>query len=336
MSNIWFRFYGEALNDPKVQRLPATLFKTWVNLLCIASQHDGILPSIEEVSFSLRMEEKQTRKQLLELIDCNLIDEENGHFHPHNWKKRQYKSDTSKERVRAFRERHNKQHGNVSVTLHVTPQETETEPEPESKKEDNKQGSITTYTRYPATDNPGGSVKHCTAETNNPLSIIQAFDQARVEVYGEESKRPWPMADDKTYAKRFQEAGATAELCLDLFRERMASRKAKGETPPGGLKYFDAALPELLLRQNTVLGKPLPEIGGQDHENYGRNTLGHASFHRQYDPRDPGRRAREIGEAIIAKRHAKYREQHSAMATEANQGNLGGTGQSDTSALPDF
>jgi len=30
----WFRFYAESVNDPKVQRLPAHLFKTWVNILC--------------------------------------------------------------------------------------------------------------------------------------------------------------------------------------------------------------------------------------------------------------------------------------------------------------
>jgi len=34
----WFRFYNDALDNPKVQLLPSDLFKTWVNLLCIASR----------------------------------------------------------------------------------------------------------------------------------------------------------------------------------------------------------------------------------------------------------------------------------------------------------
>ena len=40
----WFRFYNEALDDPKVQKLPPALFKSWVNLLCLTARHDGTLP----------------------------------------------------------------------------------------------------------------------------------------------------------------------------------------------------------------------------------------------------------------------------------------------------
>ena len=59
----WFRFYDGALNDAKVQRLPAPLFKAWVNLLCLASMHDGVLPPVADISFSLRIPEKEQQRR---------------------------------------------------------------------------------------------------------------------------------------------------------------------------------------------------------------------------------------------------------------------------------
>ena len=50
---MWFRFYAEALNDPKVQRLDGETFKGWVNLLCLAKAHDGTLPDIPDIAFGL-------------------------------------------------------------------------------------------------------------------------------------------------------------------------------------------------------------------------------------------------------------------------------------------
>ena len=47
----WFRFYDEALDDPKVQRLAPHLFKTWINLLCLASKEDGTMPSNDDIAF---------------------------------------------------------------------------------------------------------------------------------------------------------------------------------------------------------------------------------------------------------------------------------------------
>jgi hypothetical protein len=58
----WFRYYVEALNDPKVQRLAPDLFRTWVNLLCIAREHDGNLPVIGELAFKLRMDEEEASR----------------------------------------------------------------------------------------------------------------------------------------------------------------------------------------------------------------------------------------------------------------------------------
>lgn len=101
----WFRFYGEALNDPKVQNLPADLFKMWVNLLCIASQHDGQLPVIHELTYLLRRRCDRVERDLNELVNRGLIDLVDEHFEPHKWSERQYISDTSSSRVKKYRER---------------------------------------------------------------------------------------------------------------------------------------------------------------------------------------------------------------------------------------
>lgn len=118
----WFRFYDEALNDPKVQRLPAELFKFWVNILCIASRGDGRLPCLEDMAFALRTDEKTTSAHLDALHASGLIDLLDGDVAvPHNWDGRQFKSDVSTERVK----RHRFRKRNVSSTVSETPPDTE-------------------------------------------------------------------------------------------------------------------------------------------------------------------------------------------------------------------
>lgn len=126
----WFRFYGEVINDPKVQKLTPTMFKHWVNVLCLASAHDGVIPLPNDVAFAMRIGEGRAAEMLDELLALNLLDaDDEGTLRPHNWSARQYKSDTSTERVRKHRR-------NVSVTPPETEQnrdrsETETETEAE-------------------------------------------------------------------------------------------------------------------------------------------------------------------------------------------------------------
>lgn len=127
----WFRFYTEALDDPKVQRLDPVTFKNWVNLLCVAAKNDGKLPSNDDLAFALRMDVIAIESLLDRLLIAGLIDVmkggENGkHIAPHNWSKRQYKSDTSNERVKRYRERTK----NVSETPPDTETDTETENPP--------------------------------------------------------------------------------------------------------------------------------------------------------------------------------------------------------------
>ena len=118
----WFRFYTEAIDDPKVQRLPPTLFKTWVNLLCLAGKNGGNLPSLDDIAFHLRLSIHDAEQQLSELILAGLIDIDGtgSKRSPHNWAKRQFVSDTSTERVRKHRQNKAKSERNGHETLHET------------------------------------------------------------------------------------------------------------------------------------------------------------------------------------------------------------------------
>lgn len=105
MADTWFRFYNNAVNDPKVQRLNPNLFKFWINILCIASQNAGHIPRVEDVSFSVRLPQDKVESLLDSLVCNNLIHKTDHGFIPHNWDKRQFKSDGSTERVKRFRNR---------------------------------------------------------------------------------------------------------------------------------------------------------------------------------------------------------------------------------------
>jgi hypothetical protein len=116
----WFRFYDEALDDPKVQRLPGDLFKFWVNVLCLASRNEGRLPPIEDIAFALRTDDRAVGESLDMLHVIGLIDILDDEVAtPHNWGGRQFHSDCSTERVK----QHRNKKRNVSETAGETPPE---------------------------------------------------------------------------------------------------------------------------------------------------------------------------------------------------------------------
>jgi len=142
----WFRLYDEMLDDPKVQKLHPALFKVLVNIWCVASRHDGRLPSTSDLSFALRMSEDETFRAVSKLAEAGFIDTDSatGGQRPHGWDARQYRSDVSTDRVRAHRERQKTakkdppnggkkgfnsteplQAGNVDETFHGTAPDTE-------------------------------------------------------------------------------------------------------------------------------------------------------------------------------------------------------------------
>ncbi len=115
--NRWFRVYDDLLDDPKVQRLSGDLFKTWMNLLCLASKGSGKLPTIADIAFKLRKSECDAKSATEDLILVGLLDIlPTGDLVPHNWDNRQFASDSSAERTRAWRARNAERSGDVTVT----------------------------------------------------------------------------------------------------------------------------------------------------------------------------------------------------------------------------
>lgn len=125
----WFRFYDEALNDPKVQQLPDASFKYWVNLLCLANQGKprGRFKR-SDVAYALRITEERAKKMLAFFTERGLFDEDGEYLIPHGWDSRQFQSDNITERVQKHRRNVSR---NVSSALPGTPPEADTETDTE-------------------------------------------------------------------------------------------------------------------------------------------------------------------------------------------------------------
>lgn len=111
MARPWFRMYREMLGSPKIQKLKPEHFKAWVNILC-CTEDDGAIPNTEDLAFMLRATEAKVNEYLSALKAVNLLDEQDGVFHAHDWDEHQYASDVSTGRVKRFRERSTKRFSN--------------------------------------------------------------------------------------------------------------------------------------------------------------------------------------------------------------------------------
>ena len=127
----WFRFYDDAINDPKALKLSDRTFRVWVGMLCLASKNGGVLPSFDDMAILLRMKPAQLQPELEKLIAAELLDHDDNGIAPHNWNARQYKSDTkdatNAQRQKRYRDRYRNGDSNGANTVTVTPTRAETE-----------------------------------------------------------------------------------------------------------------------------------------------------------------------------------------------------------------
>ena len=121
----WLRLYEDACTHHKLCNLSDHDFRVWVELLCLASKNDGLIPPLDLLKKVLRRRSDHLKSTLNVLIKASLIDECDSGFIPHNWLKRQYKSDFSKERTKRWRDGH--------VTAAVTPPDTDTDTDKKKK-----------------------------------------------------------------------------------------------------------------------------------------------------------------------------------------------------------
>ena len=121
----WFRMYHDFLDDPKVQKLTHAEQRHFIMLMCARCRNGNETLHDEDAAFILRISLEEFLAVKQKLVSCNILC--NGNI-PRNWDKRQYESDASTQRVRAFREK-KKRLRNVTVTPPETEADTETETE---------------------------------------------------------------------------------------------------------------------------------------------------------------------------------------------------------------
>jgi hypothetical protein len=102
----WFRVYTDSSRHPKIRRLSDRLHRFWFDCLCLCGENGGVLPSVEDIACYLSIKEIKAAEWLNELRIARLIDETEEGLVMHNWNERQFRSDVSTKRVRAFRKRH--------------------------------------------------------------------------------------------------------------------------------------------------------------------------------------------------------------------------------------
>lgn len=131
MGNSWFRMYAEFATDPKVQMMSEAYQRRFIMLLCIRCGNDHVTLQDEEVAFQLRISNDEWTSTKAVFLGKNLINDDNT---PTAWDKRQFRSDSSAERVRKHREA-KKSTCNVTVTAPDTEADTEADIPPKTPSE---------------------------------------------------------------------------------------------------------------------------------------------------------------------------------------------------------
>lgn len=111
--NTWFRMYAEFATDPKVQMLSEVMQRRLVMLLCMRCCNDLVTLHVTEIAFQLRISDDELKETKSIFVSKGFIDEG---WNVLNWDKRQFRSDSSAERVSRHREK-KKQASNGDVTL---------------------------------------------------------------------------------------------------------------------------------------------------------------------------------------------------------------------------
>jgi hypothetical protein len=134
--NPWFRMYSDFIFDEKIEFLAFEDRAHYVFILCMKNMglldkeysQPGMLDRVVARRLGLYGEAFEAARK--RLVEAGLIDYK---FQPVAWDKRQYLSDSSTDRVHAYRERM-KQMRNVSVTAQEADTETDTEKDKEGEK----------------------------------------------------------------------------------------------------------------------------------------------------------------------------------------------------------
>lgn len=124
----WLRLWHGFLDNPKIQdqtRVTEVLRARYVNLLLVALRagNAGVLPSLEQVAFSMRFDLKTTQETLNELVKAGLVEKNENSYCIHDWEYWQCTQTASAVKQKRYRERRNalrNEPGNDSGNAPVT------------------------------------------------------------------------------------------------------------------------------------------------------------------------------------------------------------------------
>jgi len=109
----WFRMYTEFSTDPKVQMLSEVMQRRLVMVFCMRASNSLVTLHETEIAFQLRISDDELKETKRSFVSKGFIDES---WNVLNWDKRQFRSDSSTERVSRHREKKRKE-SNGDVTL---------------------------------------------------------------------------------------------------------------------------------------------------------------------------------------------------------------------------
>jgi hypothetical protein len=113
MSNPWFRMYAEFATDAKVQSMSEPMQRRLMMLFCLRCSDVTVTLSDEELAFQLRISDEELAATKALFLRKGFIDES---WEITNWDKRQFSSDSSAERTRAYRARKKEQQNNAETS----------------------------------------------------------------------------------------------------------------------------------------------------------------------------------------------------------------------------
>lgn len=219
----WFRLYGEFATDPKVQMLSEADQRRYVMTLCLRCSNGDVTLQDEEMAFQLRISNEEWSRTKAVLQSKGLIDDRNQ---PTAWDRRQFRSDSSAERVRRHREAKK-----TGCNVTETPPEADTEADTETEAEKSKA---------------------CRAQ-------VAASNDAHRKTSGTPKRAaqlPDDFKPDETAAALAAELGVSLQAELPKFRDYHAARGKP-------MKDWQAAL-RTWLRNAKAFGRPVAATQNRD------------------------------------------------------------------------
>ena len=105
-SKFWIKLYHEILHDPKMGILSDRLWRRTIEIFLLAGEEDcdGLLPSVDDMSWAIRLDTPELKKDLAELKSVGILSSRNGKWKVKNFDERQ-RPRTTAERVQDHRKR---------------------------------------------------------------------------------------------------------------------------------------------------------------------------------------------------------------------------------------